>query len=424
MRTSLRSAVAVLVGLIATAAIHAQSVWVVDAAGGGDFTDLPAAGAAAQDGDVLLIRTGSYSRLSLIDKGLTLVAEEGEHPVVDGLVVGQLLDEQFVLVRGLEFVEQSGTEDTSCVLLFYNNGSVWMEDCVIRFSDDGPPAPNSLALRIDMCGAVTLVDCEVIGRTDTSWADSPYAPSAMCGVVSWIAAHRTTFVGSKGYPATVVDGAAVPPSAGAAGVMAMGSRVFLYDCEVTGGEGGDGGFLLDSCIPGADGGLGLTLPSGESDSLVFDAATEIQGGAPGAVGPGCGTGLPGSDVDVVWGVFMSFPVDGAPRAMSAPAVVREGQTLDLTFTGGVPGELVLVGLSFGSDYVVNRELAGTVVLAPPVIRALHIGVMPATGPLVASFPVGQLPLMQGLPLYLQSLHIGSESNLGTGTATVLLDSAL
>lgn len=70
----LRSALAAL----ALAALSpAQNTIVVDAAAGGDFTDIPPAVAAAGDGDVILVRAGTYSLFTVDGKALAIVGAAG-----------------------------------------------------------------------------------------------------------------------------------------------------------------------------------------------------------------------------------------------------------------------------------------------------------------------------------------------------------
>ena len=52
-------------------------VLVVDAAGGGQYTDIQSAVLAAQDGDVVLVRTGVYGPFDVRAKALDIVAYEG-----------------------------------------------------------------------------------------------------------------------------------------------------------------------------------------------------------------------------------------------------------------------------------------------------------------------------------------------------------
>ena len=54
----------------------AQTTWIVDATGNGNFRDLPPAVAAAQPGDILVVRAGSYSAFT-VNRGIRIVGEPG-----------------------------------------------------------------------------------------------------------------------------------------------------------------------------------------------------------------------------------------------------------------------------------------------------------------------------------------------------------
>ena len=64
--------------LLTVAATTAQRTWIVDATGGGNFTDIPPAiAAAAPSGDLILVRSGTYSPAFIQGKGLRLVGLAG-----------------------------------------------------------------------------------------------------------------------------------------------------------------------------------------------------------------------------------------------------------------------------------------------------------------------------------------------------------
>jgi len=61
-----------VLGITALAIQATANTYVVDSSGGGQFTDIPPAIAAAQPGDVLLVMQGVYSGFTL-DKGLAII---------------------------------------------------------------------------------------------------------------------------------------------------------------------------------------------------------------------------------------------------------------------------------------------------------------------------------------------------------------
>jgi hypothetical protein len=84
MRRPALAARAGLFALLCAAPAIAQSVWIVDDGGGAgvDFTDIPAAVAAAGEGDLILVRDGFYSDFTIDAKSLTVLADAGHHPLV------------------------------------------------------------------------------------------------------------------------------------------------------------------------------------------------------------------------------------------------------------------------------------------------------------------------------------------------------
>jgi len=418
--------------LLATLPSPAQSVWVVDAAGGGDFTSLAAAAAAAADGDVLLVRDGLYGQLDLDGKGLTVVADEGnDDVVVDKVRVCNLAAGQTVTLRDLDIVDQS-TTTADVVRLVDNEGSVWLEDCLIAFSTDFPDLVARTALFIEDCADVEVVGCTALGGDNLNPETIFTQPEAAvrCGA-STFTAHRSTFIGGKGHPATLVDGQPVEAHEGAIAFWAHGGNLVFYDCLVRGGEGGDAAVVDGNCMPGASGGLGLigfeNVDVAPVDPVVFSAASAFEGGSPGDDGGlGCGTGTVGDDVAMVAGELIELSVDGEPRTLLSEPVVREGQLLELSFAGGIAGEFVSLVLSPGVAPIVAPSLEGAL-LPGPTFEVVPIAFMPGLGPLDVSLLVPDLgPALQGLPIVLQGAYSGQtpKANLGTATAPVLVDAGV
>jgi hypothetical protein len=98
--------------LIGLASAHAEVI-VVDAndGPGADFTSLSAAIAAAKNGDVLLMRSGTYDGIfSIVDKAIAIIADDGADVVVTSTALTQVIDATIqvsgtppgtVLLRGL-----------------------------------------------------------------------------------------------------------------------------------------------------------------------------------------------------------------------------------------------------------------------------------------------------------------------------------
>ena len=94
------------------AALPAQNTYIVDASGGGNFTDLPPAVQAAQPNDTLIVRPGMYSGFT-VRKGIRILGGPGVNIdpfsiiiTVDGIPAGQtLVVRQLRSILGLSAVQ-------------------------------------------------------------------------------------------------------------------------------------------------------------------------------------------------------------------------------------------------------------------------------------------------------------------------------
>ena len=110
------------------AGLTAQKTWIVDARGGGHFTNIQLAFDNAKDGDTVLVRGGFY-RAASTNKGLTLV-DEGTARIA-GIRVQNLGAGKSFVMKGLSM--------TGTVSLWNNKGRVHLEDVsVIGFSGYSP----------------------------------------------------------------------------------------------------------------------------------------------------------------------------------------------------------------------------------------------------------------------------------------------
>ena len=166
-----RSAVALcalsILALFALPAAARAGVIVVDISGGGEFTSLPAAIAAAVDGDTVLIRPGDYTgqatKIEIIGRGLTIAAD-GTGPVfVPPISIGNAFFPKRTVLRGL--TAHSGLGMTLGPGLSVMSGNVLAEGCDFLghpgsvFTGTLPGAPGVQVL----FGSVVLKDCVAQG---------------------------------------------------------------------------------------------------------------------------------------------------------------------------------------------------------------------------------------------------------------------
>ena len=104
--------VAPLLAFLTSEGLAAQAVHVVDVANGpgADFVNLTSAVIAASEGDVLLVRGGTYAEALVLDgKGLVVTADEGATVSVNEIVVSNLAVDQFVAIRGIDTVRPAAS---------------------------------------------------------------------------------------------------------------------------------------------------------------------------------------------------------------------------------------------------------------------------------------------------------------------------
>jgi hypothetical protein len=138
--------------------VSAQTTWIVDAGGNGNFRDLPPAVAAAQAGDVLVVRAGLYNSFT-VGKGLRIVGDPGV--MVNGQSIANIVGVpagETCLVRGLA----NGAFAEKAFLVQDCLGHVHLEGMVVRRMDVLRSRQVTLhGLRLDGAPALLAEDSTV-----------------------------------------------------------------------------------------------------------------------------------------------------------------------------------------------------------------------------------------------------------------------
>lgn len=187
--------------------VSAQRTFVVDANGGGHFTDLPAAVTAAADGDTLLVRAGRYSGVTILGKGLRILGDLGVEVAGAGLRNAAFLVEE--VPAGSEFVLAGVSAARSAQLLL-----AYRCDGGVHLSRVAVPAGAAESVSFGSCakGSVHSSDLR----------------ASMNVIQSNVVLSQTTVVGTL-----TSEGTPLP----AVGVFAQdgdGSLVAISHCAVTG----------------------------------------------------------------------------------------------------------------------------------------------------------------------------------------------
>lgn len=395
----------------------------------GPYTDIQPAVDVAGDGDVLLIKSGSYSGFIIQNKALTVVADLGAAAYVAGAVrVDALQATRTVIVAGLAVTGVYG----------------------------GNPLAAHGAHVTNCSGSVRFQDCVLDAAVGTGgFCDAPHS-GALVEVSIDVAFTRCQMKGDSALPAPFPLN--TETGRGGSGLASTASRVALYDCVVRGGKAGDD----FGCFGGYGYGDGFQGPPGidADSSSILASSTNSRGGDGGNVGSGinvCGRGGTGlfahgsSDVHVLGSSFTSgntgsgiycglapLPptvvtapalletLTGAPVHFSMDRVVRSGSSGSIRFDG-LSQDLIAAYWALSGNWEYSPEFRGVYLARlPPAGRFLRYGTIDATG--VAIRPLISPILPPGVTSRVyqtQSLHrdAAGQYRLGPPDLIVVLDPA-
>lgn len=395
-----------LVGFCAT--VPGQT-YVVDAQGGGSFTDLPAAIAAVPNGAVLLVRPGTYSAFSVANTSLTILGDDPSTVLVTmgttNLVVGPTSTSDRVVIQNLHLKAQP--IGTATLLVKDAVGPVVLDHVTYETAqpsllgfDQRVQVERSTNVHLFSCtlqpttnqgngfGKIDVTDSaiELRGCTATGNPSSP-SSSTTSNPGLWLRhsvafSVESTFVGGGGGTATGCGLPSLGPSRGAPGVRIDAASAFHSVRDtVTGGAGGSG----IACRPaGAQGG----------DAVQIDASSLRVVGS--ALVPGAGGytgGRPGTQIVATGGAIVDFPVVpslvATLRGMPLP-----GQPITLSLAARA-GDTAILLLAYEHVLVPLPPLVttGAVLVAPTLtIGPFTIpggGTLDVPLALPASWPVDQ-----------------------------------
>ncbi len=257
--------------LLLTGLLPAQSLIVVDEAGGrgSDFTDLPAAVAAARSGDHVLVRDGSYTGFALDGRSVEVEAESSA--TLSGTVtLTNLPADGVIVLRGLTLQGGQGPalDLGACA------GAVLVQECVLISAVD--------TVLVTDCDSVTFVRSFVSGGSGTGAGET--GCSGLVAHESFVSIHGGSFRGGDGGPS---DCLALDLDGGSGGDGARIEDTFLFSGapDWIGGFGGDGcENAALGCQEGGPGGHGLVL-AGTASALELGGGSLV--GGPGGNGEGC-----------------------------------------------------------------------------------------------------------------------------------------
>lgn len=350
------------------------------------FTSLPAALAAAQNGDLVLLGSGTYAGFTLNARSLRVVAAPGSTAHVQGPVTIQNVPARgAVVLDGL-------TIDTTALV------------------QDNAPA----LVRITGCaGDVRLFHCNVTGATggydeldDGCDGITGSAAVAVTSSPRVVFAHCTLRggQGSQGYLDFLCE-----TGLGGTGLSITNSSVVVHDSLVVGGNGGQNPGQYEADSPGA-GGAGCVVAGGR----LFASSGTIQGGHGASFGLNS-TGRGGNGLVVQSGkvVLRSTALvaglgghgpNGVPSVGSFDLLARPARSADLAALTGDQATLSLSVTGFAGDqfFLIANERAGfhfadtlngAWLLAHPALFPVNptpLITLPATGTFQVNVLIGDL----------------------------------
>lgn len=370
-------------------------VHVVDPQGGSGEAQLVAALAAAQEGDVILLRAGDYSRnppagYTFVNRGFSIVGDDPLGVELPGLVINSTGSTTHPLV--LRHLKIQGLHQTG-----YGSG-IWLtgygpyliEDCVIRAavgshptvgSGSTLPLPGSPGLLLDKANQLVLMRCEVRGGDGASSMVHPVTGSILRAsrggdaVNSWktsFVAHETDFIAGDGGSNWIgfASGQVAFDHSGGIGIATVhyyGSPE-LHGCSVRGGSNGVYlGFGFGSC------GHGVTLAT---ETYMVHRESSFAAGTP------IGGGQPGAAIYNPQNIPV-FTYPAKSRSLQIEALVREGHAGLWTVTGN-PGDFAIafVGTNATAFNQYTPHFQGSWMLGTypsQAILTLPLGTLPASG---------------------------------------------
>lgn len=326
-------------------------VKVVNVSGPSPFTTIQSAVDAASDGDVVLVRAGTYNAgFTITDKALTVVGD-GAVTIKNRVRVANLSITRSVVLAKLSIVPVVGSVSALTALHLYgNSGEVRVQECTIRGGpgqiDFGYTSdPGDHGVRVEDCaGGVALVRCAIEGggggcacyggMANPYWdgregGDGLYVSGARvalydCTTLGGLGGHGGLIGGNGGFGARVL--------AGAGTTFLMASKT-----SFTGGQGGDADdwICFGACHHPGDGGDGLSIGAGTA-AWTLDA-TFAGGGVGGSFGPP----TPPSPGQALVAVGSHFEFAVSRVTLEVPSLARAGAPTTLTVRGD-PGDQVFL----------------------------------------------------------------------------------
>ena len=411
----------------------ANDVHIVDATGGGDFPTIQQALNSAFDGDLILVRPGSYPSFVVDDLDVSIMADGGF--VTTGTIRARNLSAGKVLVLAGLDAQGAPTSSPS------STRGAWFIDCAgsIRVQHSNFRAADSMSslaedgwdgVRLENCLDVSFTNCLLAGSRDSgAYGDNTGTHygggNGLYAIQSLVSVFASEVLAGDGHPATVWDAGV----GGHGALLESGSQLHAHSSTVKGGDGGGTTFDLGW---GGDGGHGVFSTALCAANLLGCNLIAGQGGW----GSGCSFCGGGEDGSPAIGASITI-LPGDPRDLCLLGPIgplREGAAVALSIEGYVGSRASMI-YSYGTDRRTLTQAARLLLLSSPFIRLLpsqaprpiplalpsrnYLGTW-STSTLLLTIQADNLaPGVEGVRIFAQPFHVPSSGAWNLGAPVVL-----
>lgn len=339
------------------------------------YLDLPAAIAAANEGDILLVAPGSYSGFTIDGKSVAIFAEPGTLVQIQGdIAIKNLAANQRAILAGLTLDQSANIAPSPASVSAHDcAGCVWLDGCSIAsghganiYSGQADPGATSF----DLVNAKSVV----VTSTQLSGGVGGIVYTSTCCSSSGPGGFALHLVSSR---ASVADSNLIGGDAAGGGFVAIDgtpacevdndSTVFLTSSNLVGGDGGSGYNVVGHGASAID----VIGPNG----LAFALASTFVGGK---------AGSNGVSAPPITGIVTKQ--SGTARHVTYPSFADDGAANSISLQG-VAGDALRVGLAKNSSWQLRVPAHGVWDLPyPSPLTKSALGHADANGALTVDLP--------------------------------------
>jgi len=419
----------------------ANDVHIVDATGAGEFPTIQQALNSAVDGDIILVRSGTYPSFVVDNLDVTIIADGGF--VTTGTIRARnLAADKVLVIDGLDAIGAPTSSASSARGAFFIDcaGAIRVQHSSFIGADSLSVDPENGwdGAYLDHCLDVSFTDCLLVGGVDSGEYGANTGTGAYGGgnglyaTNSVVSVYASEARAGDGHSAVYWDGG----EGGDGARVEAGSRLIAHSSTFEGGDGGGTHFNMGY---GQDGGHGVNARTGSSADVIGCTLIAGQGGNAHSCGF-CGAGEDGypdyGDTTLHAGDVRDLCL--VPRV----GAFKEGVSVALTINSYAGSRASMI-YSLGAD---RRELSvpdRLLLLASPFVRLMpapaprpiplalpsrnFLGVFGSTGALNVTFQAADLlPGVEGERVLAQPFHVPTSGgwNLGAPVVLVILDAAI